>query len=86
MNQVSKEVEHHRELLERGSSQSNSLAESLDRLARKSQENLQRFDNMQQALVEHHQANQDLGEQLQQISTSLQVQSRQTHDLHDLTR
>ncbi len=86
VNQVSKEVEHHRELLERGSGQSNSLAESLDRLARKSQENLQRFDNMQQALVEHHQANQDLGEQLQQISTSLQVQSRQTHDLHDLTR
>ncbi|MCO6057257.1 methyl-accepting chemotaxis protein [Pseudomonas sp. MOB-449] len=84
--QVSKEVEHHRELLERGSGQSNSLAESLDRLARKSQENLQRFDNMQQALVEHHQANQDLGEQLQQISASLQVQSRQTHDLHDLTR
>ncbi|MFC4862043.1 methyl-accepting chemotaxis protein [Pseudomonas sp. GCM10023245] len=84
--QVSHEVEHHRELLERGSGQSNSLAESLDRLARKSQENLQRFDNMQQALVEHHQANQDLGEQLQQISTSLQVQSRQTHDLHDLTR
>ncbi|AOE85170.1 methyl-accepting chemotaxis protein [Pseudomonas sp. TCU-HL1] len=86
VNQVSKEVEHHRELLERGSGQSNSLAESLDRLARKSQENLQRFDNMQQALVEHHQANQSLGEQLQQISTSLQVQSRQTHDLHDLTR
>ncbi|MCY1495103.1 Methyl-accepting chemotaxis protein (MCP) signaling domain protein [compost metagenome] len=86
VNQVSKEVEHHRELLERGSGQSNSLAESLDRLARKSQENLQRFDNMQQALVEHHQANQALGEQLQQISTSLQVQSRQTHELHDLTR
>ncbi|MNJ79747.1 hypothetical protein D3C77_778660 [compost metagenome] len=41
---------------------------------------------MQQALVEHHQANQALGEQLQQISTSLQVQSRQTHELHDLTR
>ncbi|MDH4608475.1 methyl-accepting chemotaxis protein [Pseudomonas sp. BN102] len=83
---VDREVEHHRELLERGSGQSNSLAESLDRLARKSQENLQRFGGMQQALGEHQQANQALSEQLQQISESLQVQSRQTGSLHDLTR
>ena len=83
---VDQQVEHHRELLERGSGQSNSLAESLDRLACKSQENLQRFGGMQQALGEQQQANQALSEQLQQISESLQVQSRQTGSLHDLTR
>jgi methyl-accepting chemotaxis protein len=84
--QVDQEVAHHRELLERGSGQSGQLAESLDRLAQKSRDNLQRFTSMQQALGEHHQANQALCEQLQQISDSLEDQSGQTRSLHDLTR
>nr|WP_137823003.1 methyl-accepting chemotaxis protein [Pseudomonas sp. D(2018)] len=84
--QVDREVAHHRELLEQGSGQSSQLAESLDRLAGKSRENLQRFGSMQQALGEHHQANQALCEQLQQISDSLETQSGQTRSLHGLTR
>ncbi|MHC5351526.1 methyl-accepting chemotaxis protein [Metapseudomonas furukawaii] len=84
--QVEREVSHHRELLEQGSEESGRLAESLDQLARKSRDNLQRFGSMQQALGEHHQANQALCEQLQQISDSLETQSGQTRSLHDLTR
>ncbi|XHF41145.1 methyl-accepting chemotaxis protein [Metapseudomonas boanensis] len=86
VHQVDREVGHHRELLERGSEHSYRLAVSLDRLAQRSQENLQSFSSMQHALGDHHQANQDLCEQLQQISDSLQAQSVQTRSLHDLTR
>jgi len=84
--QVDGEVKEHRHLLEAGNQQSEHLATNLDDLAQRSQTNLQQLGAMQQALSEHQQANHALSEQLQQVNGAVQVQSTQTHALHDLTR
>jgi methyl-accepting chemotaxis protein len=84
--QVDGEVKEHRQLLEAGNQQSEHLATNLDDLAQRSQTNLQQLGAMQQALSEHQQANHALSEQLQQVNGAVQVQSTQTHALHDLTR
>lgn len=84
--QVDGEVKEHRDLLEAGNQRSEHLAANLDDLARRSQANLQHLGTMQQALSEHHRASHALSEQLQQINGAVQVQSSQTHALHDLTR
>ncbi|MWV15797.1 hypothetical protein F3I16_07000 [Pseudomonas sp. L-22-4S-12] len=83
--QVHGEVGEHRELLDASGRQSSQLAEQLRSQADFSQDTLQRFGAMRQALAEHTQANQSLNQQLHQIGAALQQQSAENHELHDLT-